>query len=126
MVVSLKRGLGEAVGSGTDGGFDPGKEVGGAPAGIRRGSVGRVAIPLLPHLVEAMDWAVVVSIVRDASAEVIWNGPERKRGCVRDTGVNFTMVESSAAGGEVNVIARLADRSHTSWRLATSGNGGVV
>src|SRR5205823_37736 len=46
--------LGLAIGTSSDGHFDPGKEIRQATAGVSLRSLARIAIKLLPHLVETM------------------------------------------------------------------------
>ncbi len=96
-------GLGESVGAGADRDFEPGEQVAQASAGVLACSIRRAAIKLLPHLVEAVDRAIVVRIVRVCLGGEL----ERARGQgggVRNASVDISMVQSGAAGGQVDVI----------------------
>src|SRR4029077_9492843 len=84
-------GLGEAVSSSTDCVLDPGEQVAPASAGIRACGIGRIAIKLLPHLVEAVDGAVVVGIVGVSRGGQLERAGGQS-GCVGHAGVDIAVV----------------------------------
>ena len=96
-------GLGEAVGAGADRDFNPGKKVAQASAGVPFCRIWHAAIKLLPHLVETVHRAVVVSVVGVRLGGQL-ERPGGQGGRVRNASVDISMIQSGAAGGHVDVI----------------------
>ena len=83
--------------------FDPGPEVVAAPGGIFLSFVSRGAIELLPHLVEAMDRAVGVRVVRKRLRGQLERAVGQMVG-IGDPRIKRAVGKPRAAGGQVLVI----------------------
>ena len=126
------RGLRLAVVVGADRHFGPGKVVGQAATGIRRGRMADIAVFLLPHLEQAMHWAVGVGVVgkgrqvRDLERAGRQVGVRCRLGDAGDTAVGNVTGQAGPPGQHVLIVVDRASSQALLRRVGVTDVADVV